>query len=204
MATKIETGEFLVDKEAACRQLIHSGIRLALSNTEPLLVHQAAIAAHDMLRRLAEYHGFGLTLDFDRLLKADLRPTFWRIYKDYNRFFKQPDDQQEDSLNISGILRWNDIILWINSKSFIDIFDYETTHMKVFSNFIITEYPHIIKINETIPEATKNAMKTTRSWSREERLSVLSEALMNLSEAHHEFEEDNAVTRYLESDKGRG
>ena len=164
----------IIDKNDASRLLLHSAIRLALADNEPIVVHLAAIAANDVLRSVARARGKALAFNIDKFIKPEMRSLFWQRFKSLNNFFKHADQDPDESLDISGICTFNEIEIAVGCLEYRELFGGSSAHMRAFVAFAIAEYPEIITTTPGIPEEFTRVLDQTKGWSRLERMSTMS------------------------------
>jgi hypothetical protein len=166
-----------MDKRTTARRLIHSAIRLAVLQEDPLATHVLIVSAHNLMRQYAASKEIPLMND----VISQVHPSFTKEVADalnklYN-FLRHSDRDPDATIDISQIEPFTDAFIAITAQMYVELFHEDTTHMRLFRALVAMDHPHLMTEEYNRRFAAVPGAEALRDLSRTERLRVFKEML---------------------------
>jgi hypothetical protein len=157
-----ETPRRTLDKQEAIRHLIHTAIRLIATREDPFAIHVLVHSADKLLIDMAKNRRRELRMDWEDYVKPEYHKKFFTRHRAIYNYFKHADQDFDDDLPVSDIMRLNIMTLFMCVSHYHDVFGELTGHMMLHLMLVMALLPEMI-----LPNTSQgiNLLKNIRDMS---------------------------------------
>jgi hypothetical protein len=154
-----------LNKHEAIRHLIHTSVRLIMTQEDPFAVHLLVHSADKMLIDIAGKRGQELKVDWELYIKDEYHKAFFDRHRATYNYFKHADRDFSADLPVHDIMMLNVMTLFIAIENYVKLFGERTDHMMLFLVFVMNLSPEIINKEAEAKVNLQAGLRMTQSMT---------------------------------------
>ena len=133
-----------LNKQEAVRRLIHTAIRMIISEEDPFSVHLLIQSADKILIDVAKKLGKELRIDWELFIKGEYHKEFFKKHRAVYNYLKHGKKDASDEIQVEDIQTRNFLDLFALIVNYGAVYAKGTRHMHIFQVFVLQIFPDLI------------------------------------------------------------